>query len=303
MVKEPQKTNRMKRILLLALALGMFQSVVAQDDLLDFLGEEEESINYTSATFKDSRVINVQSNETAAKGVLRFVISHRFGRLSDGAYELFGLDNATIRLGLDYGITDRIQVGIARSSFEKTYEGNLKVKLLRQSSGGKEVPVSLTWYSGMYINGLRWEDPERENYFTSRLSYAHQLIVTRKFSKSFSLAFVPSYLHDNLVRTAEMNNDQLALGLGGRVKLTNRLSLNAEYHYRVIKRVEQDDPYNNSFSIGVDIETGGHVFQLHVTNSRGMFETAYIGETAGRWVDGDIYFGFNISRVFTVGKR
>jgi len=293
----------MKRILLLALALGTIQSVVAQDDLLDFLGEEEESINYTSATFKDSRVINVQSNETAAKGVLRFVISHRFGRLSDGAYELFGLDNATIRLGLDYGITDRIQVGIARSSFEKTYEGNLKVKLLRQSSGGKEVPVSLTWYSGMYINGLRWEDPERENYFTSRLSYAHQLIVTRKFSKSFSLAFVPSYLHDNLVRTAEMNNDQLALGLGGRVKLTNRLSLNAEYHYRVIKRVEQDDPYNNSFSIGVDIETGGHVFQLHVTNSRGMFETAYIGETAGRWVDGDIYFGFNISRVFTVGKR
>ena len=293
----------MKRILLLALALGTIQSVVAQDDLLDFLGEEEESINYTSATFKDSRVINVQSNETAAKGVLRFVISHRFGRLSDGAYELFGLDNATIRLGLDYGITDRIQVGIARSSFEKTYEGNLKVKLLRQSSGGKEVPVSLTWYSGMYINGLRWEDPERENYFTSRLSYAHQLIVTRKFSKSFSLAFVPSYLHDNLVRTAEMNNDQLALGLGGRVKLTNRLSLNAEYHYRIIKRVEQDDPYNNSFSIGVDIETGGHVFQLHVTNSRGMFETAYIGETAGRWVDGDIYFGFNISRVFTVGKR
>jgi opacity protein-like surface antigen len=293
----------MKRILLLALALGTFQSVVAQDDLLDFLGEEEESINYTSATFKDSRVINVQSNETAAKGVLRFVISHRFGRLSDGAYELFGLDNATIRLGLDYGITDRIQVGIARSSFEKTYEGNLKVKLLRQSSGGKEVPVSLTWYSGMYINGLRWEEPERENYFTSRLSYAHQLIVTRKFSKSFSLAFVPSYLHDNLVRTAEMNNDQLALGLGGRVKLTNRLSLNAEYHYRIIKRVEQDDPYNNSFSIGVDIETGGHVFQLHVTNSRGMFETAYIGETAGRWVDGDIYFGFNISRVFTVGKR
>ena len=283
--------------------MGTIQSVVAQDDLLDFLGEEEESINYTSATFKDSRVINVQSNETAAKGVLRFVISHRFGRLSDGAYELFGLDNATIRLGLDYGITDRIQVGIARSSFEKTYEGNLKVKLLRQSSGGKEVPVSLTWYSGMYINGLRWEDPERENYFTSRLSYAHQLIVTRKFSKSFSLAFVPSYLHDNLVRTAEMNNDQLALGLGGRVKLTNRLSLNAEYHYRIIKRVEQDDPYNNSFSIGVDIETGGHVFQLHVTNSRGMFETAYIGETAGRWVDGDIYFGFNISRVFTVGKR
>ncbi len=292
----------MKKLLLLFTCCMAFNGF-AQDDLLDMLNEGEEPVNYATATFKDSRIINVQSNETAAKGVLRFVISHRFGRLSDGAYELFGLDNATIRLGLDYGITDQIQVGIARSSFEKTYEGNLKVKLLRQSSGGKEVPVSLTWYSGMYINGLRWDEPERENYFSSRISYAHQLIVTRKFSKSLSLAFVPSYLHDNLVQTAEMNNDQFALGFGGRVKLTNRLSLNAEYHYRLIKRIEENDPFNNSFSIGVDIETGGHVFQLHLTNSRGMFETAFIGETSGQWIDGDIFFGFNISRVFTVGRR
>lgn len=292
----------MKKLLLLFTCCMAFNGF-AQDDLLDMLNEGEEPVNYATATFKDSRIINVQSNETAAKGVLRFVISHRFGRLSDGAYELFGLDNATIRLGLDYGITDQIQVGIARSSFEKTYEGNLKVKLLRQSSGGKEVPVSLTWYSGMYINGLRWDEPERENYFSSRISYAHQLIVTRKFSKSLSLAFMPSYLHDNLVQTAEMNNDQFALGFGGRVKLTNRLSLNAEYHYRLIKRIEENDPFNNSFSIGVDIETGGHVFQLHLTNSRGMFETAFIGETSGQWIDGDIFFGFNISRVFTVGRR
>jgi opacity protein-like surface antigen len=292
----------MKKLLLLFTCCMAFNGF-AQDDLLDMLNEGEEPVNYATATFKDSRIINVQSNETAAKGVLRFVISHRFGRLSDGAYELFGLDNATIRLGLDYGITDQIQVGIARSSFEKTYEGNLKVKLLRQSSGGKVVPVSLTWYSGMYINGLRWDEPERENYFSSRISYAHQLIVTRKFSKSLSLAFMPSYLHDNLVQTAEMNNDQFALGFGGRVKLTNRLSLNAEYHYRLIKRIEENDPFNNSFSIGVDIETGGHVFQLHLTNSRGMFETAFIGETSGQWIDGDIFFGFNISRVFTVGRR
>ena len=292
----------MKKLLLLFTCCMAFNGF-AQDDLLDMLNEGEEPVNYATATFKDSRIINVQSNETAAKGVLRFVISHRFGRLSDGAYELFGLDNATIRLGLDYGITDQIQVGIARSSFEKTYEGNLKVKLLRQSSGGKVVPVSLTWYSGMYINGLRWDEPERENYFSSRISYAHQLIVTRKFSKSLSLAFMPSYLHDNLVQTAEMNNDQFALGFGGRVKLTNRLSLNAEYHYRLIKRIEENDPFNNSFSIGVDIETGGHVFQMHLTNSRGMFETAFIGETSGQWIDGDIFFGFNISRVFTVGRR
>ncbi|QTN39865.1 hypothetical protein HZ996_12150 [Cryomorphaceae bacterium] len=292
----------MKRLLLLAAVL-ISGAIQAQDDLLDLLSEGEETTDYAFATFKDSRIINVQSNETASAGVLRFVISHRFGKLSDGAYELFGLDNATIRLGLDYGITDNIQVGFARSSFEKTYEGNLKIKLLRQSSGAKNMPLSVTWYSGMYINSLRIPEDAYQPTFTERISYAHQIILARKFSKAFSLAVIPSYLHDNLVLTNEMNNDQFALGVGGRVKLTNRLSLNAEYHARLITQVEQDDPFNNSFSIGFDIETGGHVFQLHLTNSRGMFETAFIGETAGRWVDGDIFFGFNISRVFTVVRK
>lgn len=296
----PSKLRTMKKNLLIALlSLGIL-SVQAQDDLLGMLDDGAETTNYAFATFKDSRIINVQSNETAAAGVLRFVISHRFGKLSDGAYDLFGLDNATIRLGLDYGITDRVQVGVARSSFEKTYEGNLKIKLLRQSTGAKESPLSITWYSGVFVNGLRPPEDAYEPTFVERMSFAHQVVFARKFGQSFSLAVVPSYLHDNLVLTNDMNNDQLAVGLGGRLKITNRLSLNAEYHYRILKTFEEDDPFNNSLSIGVDIETGGHVFQLHITNSRGMFETAFIGETPGRWVDGDIYFGFNISRVFTL---
>lgn len=288
-------------VLVFSVLLAVPKGAAAQDDLLDMLNDGVEETDYVSATFKDSRIINVQSNETASKGVLRFVISHRFGRLSDGAYDLFGLDNATIRLGLDYGITDRIQVGIARSSFEKTYEGNLKVQLLRQSSGAKNMPVSATLYSAMFVNGLKWEDDTQKNYFSSRLSYSHQIIFTRKFNSSFSLAVIPTYLHYNIVESAAMNNDKFALGAGGRIKLTNRLSFNAEYHYLFPRAVE--DAYYNSLSLGFDIETGGHVFQLHITNSRGMFERAFIGETAGRWVDGDIYFGFNISRVFTVGNR
>ncbi len=294
---------RMKRMMLLISTLLIGLDLPAQDDLMEVLNENRETTNYTTATFKDSRIINVQSNKTAAQGVLRFVISHRFGKLSDGVYDLFGLDNATIRLGLDYGITDAIQVGIARSSFEKTYEGNLKIRLLRQSDGAQNIPVSVTWYSGMFINSLRTPYDEYQPTFTDRISYAYQVIVARKFSKAFSLAIIPTYLHDNLVLTNDMNNDQLALGAGGRIKLTDRVSLNAEYHYRIIRQLEETDPFSNSFSIGFDIETGGHVFQLHVTNSRGMFETAFIGETSGRWVDGDIYFGFNISRVFTIVRR
>jgi len=293
----------MKKILLLGVAFFVGVTSFAQDDLMDMLDDGEKTTNCAFATFKDSRIINVQSNETVGAGVLKFVISHRFGKLSDGAYGLFGLDNATIRLGLDYGITDNIQVGLARSSFEKTYEGNLKFKLLRQSSGTREMPLSITWYSGMYINGLRAPEDAYSPSFVARMSFAHQVVFARKFGQAFSLAVVPTYMHDNLVLTNDMNNDQLAVGAGGRLKITNRLSLNAEYHYRIIQQFEQDDPYNNSFSIGVDIETGGHVFQLHVTNSRGMFEPAFIGETTGRWVDGDIYFGFNISRVFTIVRR
>jgi len=271
--------------------------VSAQDDLLDML-EEEETTEYASATFKGTRIINLQSVEAPAPGVLQFVIQHRFGRINQGAYELFGLDNATIRLGFDYGITDWLSVSLGRSSFEKTYDGGIKAKILRQSTGKRNMPISLVWYSGMYINGLKWAEPERENYFSSRLSYAHQLLIARKFSNDLSLQIVPSLVHYNLVDVSERDHDLFSISAGGRYKITNRLSINAEYCYQLPRSIEDD--YVNSFSIGVDIETGGHVFQLHMTNSQGMFEPGYLHRTTGQWSAGDIYFGFNISRVFTI---
>lgn len=287
------------RIRSLSLIVVLLWSAVAfaQDDLFDMLAEEPKT-EYVTATFKDTRVINMQSVETPAPGVLHFVIQHRFGRLSDGFYDLWGLDNATIRLGLDYGITERLAVGWARSSYLKTWEGNMKFKILRQSTGVKVMPVSLTYYGGMYINGMKWEDPNRVNYFTSRLSYANQLILGRKFSEGFSAQIVPTFIHKNFVPTAAESNDFYSIGAGGRYKLTKRLSINAEYWYLFPRPVP--DNRVNSFSLGLDIETGGHVFQLHMTNSRGMFEDAFITGTEGRWIDGDIFFGFNISRVFTV---
>lgn len=270
----------------------------AQDDLLDMLGPVAPDTRPVTATFKDTRIINGQSNETPGSGVLHFVIAHRFGQLSDGAYELWGLDNASMRMAFDYGVTDRLAVGIARNTYQKTYEASLKARLLQQSAA---VPLSITGYSVLMCNGLKWSDPDRQNYFTSRLSYAHQLVIARKFNSDFSLALTPSVVHNNLVATDADPHDQYLVGAGGRYKFTQRVSVNAEYFLRLNAPATSD--YVNSLSLGVDIETGGHVFQLHLTNSRGMFERAFLTETAGKWSAGNIFFGFNLSRVFTVKDR
>ena len=238
--------------------------------------------------------------ESTAKGVLDIKISHRFGFINTGIYELFGLDNASIRIGADYGITNRLTVGMGRSSFEKTYDGFLKFKFLRQSSGKKNMPITAAAFASMAIKTQRWENPDRENYFSSRLYYSYQLIIGRKFNKIFSFQLSPSLVHRNLVETKAEKNDVFALAAATRIKLTKRLAINAEYIYVFPDQLAPI--YRNSLSIGFDIETGGHVFQLHFTNSTSMIEKGFITETVGEWFNGDIHFGFNVSRVFTLAK-
>lgn len=262
--------------------------------LLDGLVEDIPTVRPVTATFKDTRIINVQSNETPGNKVLHFVIAHRFGKISDGAYALWGLDNASMRMAFDYGITDRLCVGVARSTFQKTFEGSLKWRMLQQNTDDS-MPVSVTLYSVGMANGMRWNDPTRENYFTSRLSYTHQAIVARKWSEKLSTALIPSLTHRNLVETLNDAHDQWTLGAGGRYKVTSRTSFNFEYHYAI---AGLPDESVNSLSLGMDIETGGHVFQLHFTNSQGMFERAFLTETSDTWSQGAIFFGFNLSRVF-----
>lgn len=271
----------------------------AQDDLLSLL-DEEETVEYVTASFKTNRVINLHSLENTAGGVLDFKISHRFGMLNQGAYDLFGLDNATIRLGLDYGVTDRLTIGIGRSSFEKTYDGFLKYKFLRQSTGKRTMPLSAAFFASTAIQTLRWANPDRENYFSSRLFYTYQLILGSKLNESVSLQLSPTVVHRNLVRTSQESNDVLALGIAGRVKLTKRVSLNAEYIYVAPDQLAPG--FRNALSLGFDIETGGHVFQLHFTNATSMIEKGFVTQTTGDWTDGGIHFGFNVSRVFTIVK-
>ena len=292
MKKNSQQIIFLKLILLFLCPMA----VLAQDDLMTELEsmEADTSADLVTATFKGSRLINGHSVEMRSGGVLEFLISHRFGRLNEGAYNLFGLDDSNIRLGLEYGISDRLNIGVGRSSFLKMYDGFLKYKLLHQQTGKKNVPLSLVAFTNLTINTLRSVDGEDVK-FSRRLQYTYQLLIARKFSSNFSLQLMPTLVHRNIVIAAQDDNNLWAIGAGGRYKLSGSVALNLEYYYQL--NPDAGNPYN-ALAIGFDIETGGHVFQLHLTNARAMVEPVFVGATTGNFWDGDIHFGFNISRVF-----
>ncbi len=285
----------MKKILvLLSLTFACAFSATAQDDLLDLLdAEQEEPESFVEATFKGQRLINGHTVQTRKKSELEFVIAHRFGRINQGIDEFFGLDGANIRFSLEYGISDRLTAAIGRNSFQKVYDGFLKYKLLKQKSGGGN-PVTMTWFSSVAIRTL--ENPAFEtDDFNSKVSYTHQVLIARKMNETLSLQLTPTYIHRNKV-LENQENDIMALGFGGRYKLSSRVSLNAEYFYRLTD--ELNDNFKDALGIGIEIETGGHVFHLNFTNARSMAERAFITETDGDFFGGDIHFGFNISRTF-----
>ncbi|MDW7692243.1 DUF5777 family beta-barrel protein [Flammeovirgaceae bacterium SG7u.111] len=293
--------------LILTLCLFVPLLTFAQDDLESLLNEisaDSARRNYVTSAYKSTHVINMQSTELKAPGSLEFRISHRFGPVNGGAYQLFGLDQATIRLSFEYGFNDWISAGFGRSTYEKTYDFFSKFALLKQQTGKVNMPISLLYYIDMAINGLRNEDPTREYAFSTRMSYVHQLIIGRKFSDRASLLFSPTLVHKNLVATTDDQNITYALGFAGRLKISNRVALTTEYIYRVPPS-EEPPSYTNfhdSFSVGVDIETGGHVFQIHLSNSLPMFDRAFITETNQRWEDGGVHLGFNITRDFQLKK-
>ncbi|MEM6630697.1 MAG: DUF5777 family beta-barrel protein [Bacteroidota bacterium] len=292
----------MKNLITLLLSLMWVGSLNAQEDLLQELeGLEEPQTNYAYATFKSIRIVNGHSIEMPAANELQVVISHRFGRINEGASELFGLDQANIRLGLEYGLTDWLEVGVGRSNVRKTYDGFLKLRLLRQSEGERSFPVTVSYVSGIMVNTLPWRDETRDNLFSSRLSFNHQVLIARKFSESFSLQVTPTLIHRNLVETIEEPNDVLALGVGFRQKLNSSLSINVEYFHLLTEYTA--DNFEPSLSIGLDIETGGHVFQLFFSNAQAMTENLFVAETTGSWGQGDIHFGFNVNRVFNLKKN
>ncbi len=298
----------MKKLGVLVITLFIAGGSFAQDtsDISKMLenelkADEKNQTEYTTATFKSTRLINGHTVENTAKGVMDLKVSHRFGTLNKGAYEFFGLDNATMRLGFDFGLTNNLMVGIGRSTFEKTFDAFFKYKILRQSRGKHSMPITLSYVPTVALKTQKWDDPNQKNYFSSRLFYTHQLIIGRKMSEGLSLQVMPTFIHRNLAAKVSDPNDILAIGIGGRQKLSKRISFNVEYYYQL--PAYKLPGTANALSVGFDIETGGHVFQLHFTNSEGMTERQFISETTGSWGKGDILFGFNISRVFTISKR
>lgn len=285
------------------LALTLARPANAQEeDLLSQVQSDSSQKEYVTSAFKSTRVIMSHSMEMLKPGVLDFRILHRFGPLNSGASNLFGLDESSIRLGLDYALTRSLTVGIGRTSVNprKDADGFIKYRLLHQATGKKDIPVSVIAVAGATMQTNEWADKSRKNYFSSRLGYYAQVILGRKFSEALTLQVVPTVVHRNLVVATDDDNDTYAIGTGGRVKLGNRVSLNVDYYY-VLNRDVSITTYN-PLSVGFDIETGGHVFQLHFTNAIGMNERSFITETTNDWGQGDIQFGFNISRVFQLKK-
>ncbi len=290
-------------ILLAALLLSAGTRLQAQDeDLLKLLGGDDkpkkERIKYA---FKSPRVINGHSIEFLNPGTMDFRILHRFGQLNKGYENFFGLDQASMRMGFDFGILHNLMAGFGRSTYKKELDGYIKYAPIRQSTGPWSSPVTVAFVTGMTLDGMPWSDPDRKNFYTSRLAYYFQAIIGRKFSESFSLQLSPTMVHKNIVPLETDPNNIYALGVGGRLKLSKRIALTWDYSHVLIGM--PDSGYYHPLSLGFDIETGGHVFQLHFSNSTGMNERAFITETTNQWGKGEIRFGFNLSRVFQISKK
>jgi hypothetical protein len=289
---------------LLLLIILVFNGAFAfSQDLLAMLDEESDPpVNYVQSTFKSVRMVNGYSSEVAGKNDLIFSISHRFGPVSGGAYELYGLDQSTIRFGFEYGLNDRISLGVGRSNYEKLFDGFVKIKLLRQKNGASSFPVSVTLMEGMQYKSLKWVNRELDYPETARLSYVHELFIARKFNKWFSAQLVPVIVHRNWVTDKEEQNIVGAVGIGGVFTVNKWLGINAEYYHLLPGHTA--DNFENSLALGVEIETGGgHVFQIHLSNSTGMTEKNFVPENTGSWLDGDIALGFNLIRVFNLDKK
>jgi len=310
---------RLKRLLLLVPILFLLHNnLVAQDtskvaeDTSNLMSQLENSewgnkISYSIATFKYTHVIDGQSVESLPAHVLDVRILHRFGPISGGLYNFFGLDYSpfNVKVGFDYGISNNFMIGVAHSGYNKTYDAFFKWRISQQSTGDQHAPISISFVTTVATNTLKPEqiDPAVKPPTTKieRTSYVLQILIARKFSEGFALQLMPTFVHTDNISFFHTNPNVLAIGIAGRQKLSKRVNLNAEYYYQL---PDMKAPgAHNALSFGIDIGTGGHVFELLFSNSFGLTEKQFITETSGRWDNGDALFGFNISRVFQLGKK
>jgi hypothetical protein len=282
--------------------LFIANTAISQTDVDSLMSElTTEQAPKTQAvytTFKSPRIIMAHSAEMLPEGVLDFRILHRFGVVSNGLKDMFGLDNASMRMSFDYGVTKHTTVGLGRSTFNKELDFFVKQRFLQQKQGEKAVPLTLAAVLGYTINTV----PTSVSIpFKNRTALYAQLILARKFNEHFALQLTPTFLNRNILYAPKDEKTVIALGVGSRVKLTNRVHLLVDA-FPTFSGVDENF-FTTPLSVGFDIETGGHVFQLHFSNSTGMNENAFLTTTSNKWGKADVSFGFNLSRVFTIKKN
>jgi len=293
-----------KKTILTAILLAFPIVSIAQEDLLSEIDSTATNVVVESA-FKSLKIVNLESTKLVAKGDIYFIVAHRFGFIDKGFDDFFGLDNANTQLKFSYGVNDWLTVHLGRSGFQETYDLGAKYRLYSQIENG--FPVTIVGFNSLAINSELKEDDYPNLKFENRLSYVAQVLISRKFSEKLSLEIAPSIFHENtlqdilddnnaVISPNPQDNTQFAVGFGGRYKIASRWSINVDYAAH-LNRASQSN-YKNPLSIGVDLETGGHVFQMHFTNAQAMHESGYLGQTIGDWSKGKIAFGFNLIRVF-----
>jgi Membrane bound beta barrel domain (DUF5777) len=287
---------KIKTLFTSLLVFCFFGLASAQDDLLKQLDTVKSTENQIeTSAFKGLQICNMQSTKMPAKNEWYVLVSHRFGDLSQGLDNFFGLDQAYTKIGAIYGPTDWLSLGFSRQTFQKTYELAVKYKLADQIADG--FPVAIVGYNTMDIRSDLKKDGNPGLQFNNRLAYTTQLLISRKFSDKFSLQIAPVFVHKNLYEPLFENKNQFLITGGGRMKISKRMSINLEYASKVGR--PQYEKYNNVLTAGLDIETGGHVFQMVFSNSQAMNDVAVFTNADGVWAKGKgIYFGFNMYRVF-----
>jgi hypothetical protein len=298
----------MKKICFYILFIAICNSAVAQDDLSALLDSTPQR-EFVSATFKTTRIINIQSNETVHKRTLDFRVAHRFGAIgkqSGGSmHNFYGIDASTdIRIAFEYGITDRLTAGAARHKHFENYEGLIKYRLIRQTNDDF-IPVAVTLFGNAAYSARENELIEADHASAAkknlrRLTYSAQVIIARKFSSRFSAEIIPVLIHRNFIVNSADDNNIFALGAAARLKVTRSMALIADYVYNFnsLRQPGNDNGFYNPFGAGMEFETGGHVFSVMFTNAEAILENEFIPETMSSWADGGFRFSFNISRNF-----
>lgn len=267
-------------------------AIWAQDDLLNEIDVNDSVKIKVEAAFKGLKIVNIESTKLASKGDLYFIVAHRFGSIKDGFEGFYGLDNAITQLKFVYGLTNWLTISGARSEVAYDFSGKFLIK--NQEVDG--FPIAIVAFSSLGFDNTLKESNYPKLKFENRLIYVSQLLLSKKINTNLSLELAPTYFHENTVFVDDQSNSQFAIGMGGRYKFAKRWSLNVDYATHLNR--SEASPFKNPLSIGVDLETGGHVFQMHFSNSQGIHEAGFLGNTTGDWLKGDVFFGFNLLRVF-----